>query len=343
MRKNRKLRISMVFVVTVCLVLLTFAAITVIFDRLTQDTVGLSQEPGHKYEYHFAFIADDLRDTSWENIYEGAREMGEELDIYVERTGENLSNTYTKQQLLEITILQGVDGIIVQGDESEETKVLIDRAETGGIPVVNFLVDSNSSMRQSFIGIGSYNLGREYGRQVIRISTKATKRVVILMDKNSEGSDQSIIYTGIMETIMNEGNHLDIELETMLIDNLSAFSAEEDIRDLFLQEELPDIIICMNETNTVSACQAVIDYNKVGEVNIIGYHRSDTILTSIEREVIAATISVDSNTMGQQCTYLLSEYLEQGYVSDYIAMDAVSITKANVNEYRTGEKQNEEE
>lgn len=65
-----------------------------------------------------------------------------------------------------------------------------------------------------------------------------------------------------------------------------------------MDQTLPDIIICLNELSTTCVYQAVVDYNCVGEIAILGYYDTDTILKAIERNVITATISIDTEQMG---------------------------------------------
>ena len=61
----------------------------------------------------------------------------------------------------------------------------------------------------------------------------------------------------------------------LAIDDSTTFSVEESIRKIFLEEDVPDIIICLNELNTTCVYQTVVDYNKVGEVRILGNYTSD--------------------------------------------------------------------
>lgn len=173
------------------------------------------------------------------------------------------------------------------------------------------------------MGSGSYDLGREYGRQVLEIIRrkrlpKAQVQVVPLYDENgnrlmwtetvepcpvkitvlvnahTRDSRQNILCSGIQETIENEKRRdLDIELSLVSIDDTNAFSVEESIRDIFMEKNLPDIIVCLNELNTTCVYQAVVDYNKVGQIHILGYYDSDTILKAIDRNVIYATVTID--------------------------------------------------
>ena len=103
------------------------------------------------------------------------------------------------------------------------------------------------------------------------------------------------------------------------------------------EDKLPDIIICLNEINTTCVYQAVVDYNKVGVINIIGYYDSQTILKAIERNVIYATVSVDAKALGEYCIEALTEYNQMGHVSNYYSVDTAVIHADNVREYLGGD------
>lgn len=49
-----------------------------------------------------------------------------------------------------------------------------------------------------------------------------------------------------------------VELSLQSVDDTNAFSVEESVRDIFMGEEIPDILICLNELNTTCAYQAVV-------------------------------------------------------------------------------------
>ena len=134
----------------------------------------------------------------------------------------------------------------MEADETQEIKQLINKAVEKDIMVVTVMNDCYGSDRQSFVGIANYNLGREYGRQLIRIATKDTKKVLMLLSSSTDDSSQNIIYTGIQETLLNEGNHLSLEVTMVPIANDTSFSKDEEIRDILSNKEnLPDIIICL--------------------------------------------------------------------------------------------------
>ena len=309
------------------LVAVVFLASIVYFRYKIRESAELVDSLEYNtYDRYYALITDERKDLFWENVYEGALERGKSSGAYVEMFGENLSVDYDKARLMEVAINAGVDGIIVEADESAHMKELIRRADEAGIPVVTALFDNPESLRQSYIGINSYNLGREYGGQICEIVQKKGKdgcRVLVLLDSGKQNGVRNILISAMQEMIQAKGLDKEVVVETAQIESGSMFAAEEAIRDIFMQSvELPDIIVCLNEQNTTCVYQTVVDYNKVGQVEIVGYYESATILGAIEKEIIYATISIDANQMGQYCVDALDEYIQNGRVSDYYDVDS---------------------
>lgn len=300
------------------------------------------------YEKYYVMIPSEQKSSFWEAVYEAAGEMANDNDAYLEMFGTNLSEGYSETQLMRMAIESNVDGIILEANETEEMTALINEAVERGIPVVTAMKDNTQSERQSYVGISSYNLGREYGKQVLGLAKQYEKKegnsidsilnVMVLIDANAEDTSQNMIYSSIQETIegMNKSGQK-ISISAKALNSQGAFAAEEAIRDIFMgEDELPDIIICLNEINTTCVYQAVVDYNKVGAINIIGYYDSQTILKAIERNVIYATVSVDAKALGEYCVEALTEYDQMGHVSNYYAVDTTVIHADNVSEYLGG-------
>lgn len=318
------------------------------------------------YSQYYVMIVDDRKDVFWQAVYRGAYEAGQKENIYVELLGDNLSKDYTREDLMRIAVSSEVDGIIVTAGESEEMSGLIDDAAEAGIPVVTLYEDNTHSNRCSFVGVGSYNLGREYGRQILKFTEERYKenavvydgstltgeigkagdevlKVSVLVNAHAQDSGQNILCSGIQETIdMEKSAEIPVEISLITIDDTNAFAVEESIRDIFMEEDIPDMIVCLNELSTTCVYQAVVDYNRVGQVNILGYYDSDTILKAIDRNVIYSTIAVDTMQMGSFCVDALSEYHELGYTSQYFTADITLIDKENVSEYMGGESASEE-
>lgn len=305
---------------------------------------------GETYDRYYIMITQDGKSAFWQSVYQGAYERALQENVYVDWLGNDHFQDYSVEEQMEIAIASGVDGIIVTASEEEKMTALIDRADAAGIPVVTLYGDNTQSTRCSFVGVGSYNLGREYGRQALGImrerfdGTEARPiRVTLLVNPFANSLDQNILYSGIQETIEQEQGNMEVELSQQSVDDTNAFSVEESVRDIFMGGEVPDILICLNELNTTCAYQAVVDYNKVGAVSILGHYVSDTILNAIDRGVIYATVDIDTAQMGAFCIDALQEYHDLGYTSQYFTADISLITRDNVDAYLEGEEPENDE
>ncbi len=301
------------------------------------------------YDKYYAMIIQNGKSDFWNSVYRGALENAKEHGDYVELFGSNLSTEYTCEELMRVAIAAETDGIIVYANETDEMTDLINEATRAGIPVVTLYSDNTRSDRLSFVGVGGYNIGREYGRQVFSIikekrledfadseamEQRRTMQIAVLMNMDTQDAAQNIIISGLQETIAQE-NATDSEFDISIVpvDNTNAFSVEESIRDIFLREDIPDVIVCLDELNTICTYQAVVDFNKVGEVNILGYYDSESIINAIDRNVVYATVLVDTEQMGRYCVDALSDYYEFGNTSQYFTADVTLINKNNVADY----------
>ncbi len=333
------LLMTMAFIVITAIVGIIVFRIYIGNFRETMDSKSYSQ--------YYVMIVDDRKDAFWQSVYKGAYEAGLKENVFVEMLGDNLSRDYEKEDLMRIAISSNVDGIIVVADEGELMTSLINEAADAGIPVITLYGDNTKSKRCSYVGVGSYNLGREYGRQVLNIAENKEKdqdtlKVTVLVDAYAQDSGQNILCSGIQETIeMEKDEETQIEMTLVSVDETNAFSVEESIRDIFMTSDIPDIIVCLNELTTTCVYQTVVDYNRVGQVDILGYYDSDTILKAIDRNVIYATISIDTMQVGKFCIDAILEYHELGYTSQYFTADITLIDKNNVSQYLGGGKDNE--
>lgn len=319
-----------------------------VYRALIAKTFNLDTGGSRYYTNHIAMVTESHADPFWKNVWLAAKEEGAKSDAVVEWVGNSLTEQFSLAALMEMAIAADVDGIILQPDGSEEIKQLIDRAIESGIPVITTMSDATGTARQGFVGYNSYDLGQLYGAQVraAMAQTPNEYHAVVLFGNDLSENAQNIVYSSIRESL--EGRN--VTLDVVTIDNNSVFSAEEVIRELVVTtpSELvsadtppqlgktygPDMLICLNATNTICAYQAVVDHNKVGQIQILGYYDSDEILTAIDKRVIQATVAVDVNRVGASCVAALMEYLNLGRTSDFTPVNLQLVTAANLADYR---------
>ena len=72
----------------------------------------------------------------------------------------------------------------------------------------------------------------------------------------------------------------------------------------------------------------MVDYNLVGQIQIIGYFANDTIIDAVDKQVIFSTISVDTEEMGKSCIQALYEYNNMGYTNSYLPVGIEVVDQA---------------
>ncbi len=317
---KRKLITFIVSTILVLLILSVIYGMNYYRKELIERDLHNSREDIKTYTKHFALILDNLDSPFGESIYGGGKAKGDELEIYVENFGDNLHFNYSINERLKMAIASGVDGIIVQANGDEETSKYINQAVEEGIPVVTILDDAPISDRISFVGVNQYQLGKYYGNQILKSVSEVDNgliKVIVLLGANEKDKGSDIIFSGIKDSLSKDK----IEIEPIAIDRQSAFSSEETIHKIIMDKEgTPNIIICLNQADTVSAYQTIVDYNMVGNIDIIGYYNSEVIQQAIDKNIIDSTIVIDTKQMGEYSVEMLNEYLSSGIISEYISI-----------------------
>jgi ribose transport system substrate-binding protein len=292
-----------------------------------------------EYEKHYVLISKDMTTSFWQSVYESAKKEAEADDIYIEQIGSNLAEKYSMEDYLRIGIASQVDGIIICPDGSENVTRLIDEATDKGIPVITVLNDDLNTKRVGFVGVNPIELGLIYAEQIWDQITEETKNIYILfhspesnptVDSTKTDTTNDIFYQ-IKNALNEKLGENNINIQPYYIANDNEFDSEEAIRDIFISaKNVPDILVCTEEVDTECACQAIVDYNKVGKVTIIGSYSSHLIREAVRKNLAATTVAMDTRQLGKKSVQALLEYQEMGYVNNYFFVDLHIINKENV-------------
>lgn len=323
------------YIIGIILIIILLGTVIYLFGRYKLPVLnGVNISKAGEYSKHYVMISEDMTTSFWQSVYESAKNEAEPNDIYLEQIGNNLSEKYSMEDYLRISIASQVDGIIICPDESDNINELIDEAADQGIPVITILNDSIDTKRVSFVGMNSIELGLVYGNQIYKQITDGTKNIYILFHSSETNSLNDMIFNQIKKTLNEQLGENRVNLQPYYIANDSEFDSEEAIRDIFISSNIvPDILVCMDEVDTECACQAIVDYNKVGEVKIIGSYSSEIILEAIKKNLAALTVAMDTRQLGKQSVQALMEYQEMGYVNNYYNIDLHIINNENVDAY----------
>ena len=249
-RKHAGLSLKLVMVFVLLLAVITAGIFITMRVLMGQIGNASADSSARTYKRHYAFIHTSGDDDLWDNIYAGALESGRELDAYVEHYGEDLTVDYDRNELIDIAIHSSVDGIIIDGDAEPETAAAIDRAAAAGIPTVTVFSDCADSERISFVGFSSYAIGRQVGAELVKHYTGNVLSVSVVMDNAHASSSQDLIASGIADAFAEQGLSDACSVEGLYVNSETPFTAEEDIRDVFLGATLPDAMVALTPIYT---------------------------------------------------------------------------------------------
>jgi ribose transport system substrate-binding protein len=315
-----------VFLLALLLIIIgIFVFVHIKFKSLSEDETT--------YNYHYIFISKSEDSYTANHIYEQAREYGKPRGIYVERLKESLNLSYTNSDYVKMAAAMKADGIFVEASDDEALKDSINETSNEETPIITILTDCPGSRRKSFVELGQYDLGREYGRIIIDITKTRTPKVMVLVDDNADEGTNEII-NGIKETLQYEGNHLDVDFIEEEVDGTLNFRFMNKIDDILSSKALqPDIVICMNERDTQMMYQAIKDYSLSPDAQIIGTGITGSLLKAVKDGYFSALVDADASQAGMMCIDSMTNYLKTGNINEHIIVEDTIVTKDNVERY----------
>ncbi|MBP3873884.1 MAG: substrate-binding domain-containing protein [Lachnospiraceae bacterium] len=295
--------------------------------------LDISPDSIRTYGRHYLFVSSD-ESQMLQDIYEKTASACEESGAYLEWCGRGAPRHYSAAECVDISTAMKADGIIVYPDGSGDLSDAITRASEAGVPVITILRDLPDSGRVSYAGVSNYQMGDLYGGQLLSLLHNGKNVVCLLTDAGDSENETQLLYTQMVQAVLNGApSGRTMELRTESVDSRTDFDAEEVIRDILLGRERPDILICLNSVQTECAIQALIEYNLVGKVQVIGYYVTDQILQALRQDLIPVTMTIDTGALGDVCVQALDEYLELGRVSSYYNITLFGVTPMTVERY----------
>lgn len=312
--------------------------LTVSFYSNVLKEIGVDYaENTRVYQRHYVMLVGNTESKLWNDVYVGIKSEAADTGAYVEMKGRNLSSQYSMVDFMEMSIAASVEGIWLEYTDEEGLQAKIDEAVMAGIPVVTILNDAPTTKRSSYVGINSYQLGQEYVNEIMSLLPEGNQpvKITVLLRDNSMDSNQSQIFNQINNFMVTTDETAGrVRVEEIKIRAENAFESEEIVWRLFQnEEEQPDIIVCLDEVDTETVYQAVIDYNRVGKTKIIGYYISNTALEAVRKGTMSRTLYIDAEELGRYSVQAMTECLEDGRTNSFYSVDLQFVTADNVTGY----------
>lgn len=330
----KKYIFTVFFIVSGCIL---FLSGTWIYFQKTLEKVDLNDgEKARAYEKYYLMISNDRDKDMWQSIYKNAASTAKDKSAYVELLSPDKRSGNTQEDCLRIGIASNVDGIILEADGSEEEKELINEATQKGIPVVTALTDDSASARISFVGVNSYQMGTAYTQELLGLlKPEGATDIMFLTASDAQAQESNLVFYQVKKELEEKkSENQEINISQYAVDNTADFNTEEVVKDIFVKEDLPDVLVCMDSVVTECVYQALIDYNQVGNVQVIGFYYSDSILDAISKGIISSSVTLDMKDVGEYSINALEEYSALKHTNGYYSVGQNVITRDNVQEYR---------
>lgn len=209
----------------------------------------------------------------------------------------------------------GIDGAIIYPYlEDQQMLERLQKLDEHGIPVVLVEHDVADDWPWTFVGTNNFEMGRRIGTHLARDPSN-TRVAVVYSDKSpAVASEKELMELGIT-SVMGD------RLEVPIIRRQTGFNPldAEALTYQLLRGDSPITSLVFTDNNdTLAALQVIIDLNLVGQVRVIGFGVSETVLDYLDRGVLDAVIAVNPERIGVDAVRVLAELIETGNAPGYV-------------------------
>jgi ribose transport system substrate-binding protein len=306
---------------------------SIYYSRIIDKTILSSDSNLLAYKklpsYHFFAILPNSDEPYLKDLVMGLKEEASKDAVALEINYSNNVNEYNDTiRLLNIAIDSRVNGIITKGYNTPEFNGLLGDAEKKNIPVVSLDPSSPQSEKVAYVGTNGFEMGYKEGNLVVQASWGNAKVAMVL----EEGMDNygNVKVEGFKDAIKD---YKDIKIITTKISETGILGAHNITQEILNNFPEVNTIVCTTSKDTIGVAQLIVDFNRVGDVAIIGYDSSPEILSYIQKGIIFGTIVPNFHAIGTKSIKFLMDVKKNGRASNSIDADSVVVTKQNVNEY----------
>lgn len=183
--KMKKYMYTLIGLVFLSLCSLIFISANIVFNN---DLVLPKAKKEQDFQFRLVLITRDMDTTFWNKVGTGALRQAAEEGASLEIWGSYSNNTEEFLKKLELAIHSKVDGIIVQGLDTDEFKELTKvKAAFNGIPIITVANDvpMKESLRRTYVGSNQFQAGGLMARQLLD-DMGVKGNVVLLYDSGKE-------------------------------------------------------------------------------------------------------------------------------------------------------------
>jgi ribose transport system substrate-binding protein len=272
-------------------------------------------------QYRLVLITQELETPFWDKVGSGALKEALQDGSSLEVWGSYGKNQEDFLKKIEIAIDSKVDGIIVQGLDTEEFKNLTKiKAAFYGIPIITVANDvpMAESLRRTYVGSDQFKAGQMIANQLLS-DMGQTGTVILLGDSRREYYQQQRL-NGIHDVLKTYPNVRTEYAETP--DTREQVIATT--QDLMNRVPNVDAFIAVNANNAGAMIQEIGRRSRVEPYDIYSFDDSHETLELLKKGKLDGMIEQSPETMGRISVSLMIKWLSgetvpldtDGYLTD---------------------------
>lgn len=281
-----------------------------------------------------AVIPKGTSHVYWQSVHAGAARAARDLDVDIIWRGP-LREDDRSAQVAEVEgfTVRGVSGIVLAPLDDTALAPPVADATRRGIPVV--IIDSGlqGSDFVSYVATDNHAGGRLAGEGLARV-VPAGGRVVLL--RYQEGSDSTTLREeGFLEAVREAGLEVLSDNQFGGADVETAYRRSETLLSRFVGPDGTlgvDGIFTPNESTTLAMLRVLQDNGWAGQVRMIGFDASETLVEGLEAGQIDGLVLQDPVRIGYQGVETLVRHLRGEQVEARIDTGVRLVTSADLND-----------
>lgn len=274
---------------------------------------------GPEAPLRFLVVAPLQDHPFWQQVYQGAREAGEQRHVGVELTAPRHASVDEQLKLLDMATAAQVDAIITQGVDDPRIGAAIAKAADRGIPVVTVETDlpgetatgpvspsATAARRLAYVGTDNYQAGRLAAEElVLRTGGKA---VVGIVRGHFGAPEQDLRITGFRDVL---AHYPGIQVVAVESSDLNRNVAGQ--KALQILDDHPEVTVLYATTalDAVGVAQAVTAKQRRSRILVIAWGSVGEWDDPTLRGVVGVAVVQDPTAMGRRAVAVLEAYLRQ--------------------------------
>jgi ribose transport system substrate-binding protein len=321
----RKIGISLLTVITIILCFFTFVSAGKVFRS---DWEMPEKTAKKKTAYRLVLITREPDTPFWDKVGAGAKKQAKDEGAALEVWGSYGKNQEDFLKKVEIAIHSKVDGIIVQGLDTEQFKNLTKvKAAFYGIPIITVANDvpMTESLRRTYVGSDHYMAGRMIADQTVKdMGTRG--KIILVSDSHHEYYQQQRL-NGMLDVFKDYPGIQTVNAETT--------EGREQViattRDMLNKMPDADGFIVANANISGSMIQEISRRSQVEPFHIYTFDDAPDSLSLLMRGKLDGVIEQSPEEMGKVSVNLIMKWLrnetvpldKNGYLTDIRMLKAM--------------------